>query len=245
MFQRAAPERPSSSISVESLSVSGAHRRQLEHLGLGRHSHHGGRALTDLGLAVVVALAPIGRRPNFVPSTALLASLRAAQDSNLTVVAASTTARALCGNGVCETGERDLCGSDCPIPLLSCPTSASGVPCNGRGWCTAALGSGAAVCVCNALQGYAGSACDQCAPGFAPGLSVSGASPTCVRLEVFLLPPTGEPVSDGGASNHLGVILGVVLGVGIPLVVLVVWAAVTHWRRAAQPTSLRSTLYAA
>ncbi len=234
VFQRALPDRPVSGIVVESIALDDAQARRLQQPGRGDD----GRALaTGLGLVVVVALAPFGGRPNFMDSSSLLAALTSVQGSDVAVAAVSVQAHPLCGNGICETGERLLCGGDCLVPAVTCPVSTNGVECSGRGWCAPASGGdvgphlAAGVCVCNALQGYAGSACDQCAQGFVPQAGVgSAALPACVRLEVTLLPTGGG----NGSSSHLGIILGVVLGVGVPLLVLAAWAAVTCRRRGAQ-----------
>jgi hypothetical protein len=234
VFQRALPDRPVSGVVVKSIALDDAQARRLQQPRRGDD----GRALaTGLGLVVVVALAPFGGRPNFMDSSSLLAALTSVQGSDVAVATVSVQAHPLCGNGICETGERLLCGGDCLVPAVTCPVSTNGFQCSGRGWCAPASGGDvgphlvAGVCVCNALQGYAGSACDQCAQGFVPQAGVgSAALPACVRLEVTQLPTGGG----NGSSSHLGIILGVVLGVGVPLLVLAVWAAVTCRRRGAQ-----------
>ncbi|KAK9854809.1 hypothetical protein WJX84_004417 [Apatococcus fuscideae] len=78
---------------------------------------------------------------------------------------------AICGNLVCEAGERSTgtgegCAGDCPFTLKTCPANTTnGVPCSQNGWCMSASG------VCECYFGYAGSDCSQCAEGYmrAPG----------------------------------------------------------------------------
>ena len=107
---------------------------------------------------------------------------------------AATSFAPLCGNGVCELGERPFpamnatqCPSDCPIVAFQCP-HANGKPCNGAGTCLLNSEDGkSGVCACWPGHGYAGDACGECAPGFvaatSPASTGSGGV-TCVRLEV-------------------------------------------------------------
>ncbi|CAL5224259.1 g6916 [Coccomyxa viridis] len=73
----------------------------------------------------------------------------------------------ICGNQVCEPGERTIagpnnlgCPGDCAFPLVACPAPAGGVPCSNRGWCASAFGA------CQCWFGYAGDDCSQCAEGY-------------------------------------------------------------------------------
>lgn len=76
----------------------------------------------------------------------------------------------VCGNGVCERGERcttlddpDCCSKDCAYQLLPCPT-AEGMSesCSGRGVCVSATGE----CDCFEGKGYGGIDCNSCMVGF-------------------------------------------------------------------------------
>lgn len=89
----------------------------------------------------------------------------------------------VCGNGVCELGERCdasstssggsgglCCGQDCQYSLSSCPSApGSTVPCSGAGLCL----PGSGVCAC--FVGYLGDACDY--PLYARAGSASEATP--------------------------------------------------------------------
>lgn len=85
---------------------------------------------------------------------------------------------AVCGNALCEVGERctdTLCStgclSDCPFAVITCPSNA-GLPCSGNGSCIMSSG------VCDCRVGFSGDDCTQCAVGYWP---VSG-SPYCVSI---------------------------------------------------------------
>ena len=73
----------------------------------------------------------------------------------------------VCGNGVCEAGERpDLttgagCGQDCPYPVATCG-AVGGAVCNGAGACIATPSGGQ--CACRTSQGYTGTLCGSAAP---------------------------------------------------------------------------------
>lgn len=159
-------------------------------------------------LAVSVNLLPYGG-PNVLPQEVVSELLMSSSPSSNLVMLTSVTSSSpgsVCGNGVCETGERPNaalgivgCSSDCAYPILSCPVaSVSGKVCNGVGVCV----SGS--CLCSAAQGYAGDACDSCAVGFVPGLSGS-----CVKVE------TVQYVAPAAHASHSGVIIGVVVGAAI------------------------------
>ena len=75
----------------------------------------------------------------------------------------------VCGNGVCEVGERcdsadseNCCKADCPFLLQACPTDAFGNECGGHGKCLRASGT------CECFTGHAGRACGECGQAAAP-----------------------------------------------------------------------------
>eukprot|EP00936_MAST-01D_sp_MAST-1D-sp1_P000089 g89.t1 len=82
--------------------------------------------------------------------------------------------KAVCGNGVCEPGERCQndacaggCGVDCPYQKRTCPTPAI----EGAGECYSSKGAGRCIgasgaCECNTFRGYVGRACDECKNGY-------------------------------------------------------------------------------
>lgn len=101
----------------------------------------------------------------------LLSAAASADSSQLALY--SVQPSPVCGNGVCEIGERpggnstsslsQGCPQDCPVPMVPCPIPTGSLSmCGGppRGVC--ATGSGA--CICS--QGYAGSDCGSCLPGY-------------------------------------------------------------------------------
>ena len=183
--------RSSSTVSVSSVAI--VSRRRLAN----------GRGLTQT-LAATVNLAPYGG-PNAAPQYQLSAALTGSSSNPLVTVqgVTSTAAAAVCGNGVCEAGERPNpsqsivgCAVDCPYPVTACPAP-NGAVCNGVGLCV----SGA--CVCSPAQGYGGVDCSVCAAGFAAGVSAG----SCVRVEAIravVLPPS--------PANYTGAIVGGVVG---------------------------------
>ena len=115
--------------------------------------------------------------------------------------AAPTT---VCGNGVCESGERPDasspgCAADCPYPVLTCPV-VNGAVCNAAGSCVAPSSPAAASsvysgrCECRPSQGYSGDSCSECAPGF----SAAAGGSACVKLEAA---PRSTSVSSSSSST--------------------------------------------
>ena len=160
----------------------------------------------------------------------------------------STTLLPLCGNGVCESGERPgsagasgstACAADCPFPVLNCPT-VNGNVCNNAGVCVSATGSSAVtvngfngMCNCWILQGYTGDACGTCAAGFtqlSPSSSSSSTSTgvTCIRLEARnrTLSPTGT--IDNPTPGCWTVKWIVIVGAGGGVLLLVVAPLLTY-----------------
>lgn len=94
---------------------------------------------------------------------ALAAAFEAAQPASPTDPFVLALARrvGLCGNGICEVGERTVeglvegsCPQDCSFPSMACPETC------GAGACMPALGT------CRCFAGHAGATCQECAPGF-------------------------------------------------------------------------------
>jgi hypothetical protein len=83
---------------------------------------------------------------------------------NFTVLSVQQEATGMCGNAVCEQGERcdvdstdgtTCCAADCRFSLSSCPTVAGDtLPCGGHGVCLPGSGQ------CSCYSGSAGSACE-------------------------------------------------------------------------------------
>jgi hypothetical protein len=108
----------------------------------------------------------------FTVSDSLEAAATAAQSSGalsgLSFESSQIVANTICGNHVCEAGERcqsindnACCAQDCPFVLRTCPAP-KGVECSGHGACLRASGA----CDCFEQQGYTGTACDECTTNF-------------------------------------------------------------------------------
>jgi len=146
------------------------------------------RRLPGSTVTASIDLLPYGGSNN-VPES-LLASMLSAGATPPTIVSGfsqvqGSTLASMCGNNVCEAGERPDAGNgvsgctlDCPYPVYSCP-AAHGAECNGAGFCAPVASSATGVCVCNTDQGYLGADCSVCAPGFIAG-PVAG---ECVHVE--------------------------------------------------------------
>ena len=129
----------------------------------------------------------------------------------------------ICGNGVCEIGERSTvgaiegsCPQDCGLPAIACLGG-----CGVGGNCLPSTG----VCMC--YVGYQGTNCNDCAPGFIKTGGVCVASVTALDLvNASVLSSTGEALVTGMESNgggtDVGLIVGVVIGGVVGAVLLVV-----------------------
>ena len=71
----------------------------------------------------------------------------------------------ICGNGVCETGETEMCPRDCDFHIQMCEIDRGlfnqPVMCSGHGLC-----SFADTAACSCFTGYTGKNCERCAQGF-------------------------------------------------------------------------------
>lgn len=101
---------------------------------------------------------------------------------------------AVCGNGVCEVGERcdaatcaSGCQRDCPYIKHACPTPswAGGGECSGKGICVGASGA----CECFTGHGYTGVACEQCTNGFIFEAATQTCLPVYIPAGTTSLPP--------------------------------------------------------
>lgn len=129
----------------------------------------------------------------------------------------------VCGNGICEIGERatiglnpGTCSQDCGLPSRLCPDG-----CSNRGQCQPASG----VCLCHVQ--YSGESCEDCAEGYI--LSQDGS--TCVFsvadagvIAASVLGENGEALVSGDSSGgtSAGVIVAAVFGTigGICLIII-------------------------
>jgi hypothetical protein len=142
---------------------------------------------------------------------------------------------AVCGNGVCEVGERSAggalpgtCPADCGLPAQPCPGG-----CGAGGACLPASGA------CRCFLGYAGASCGECAEGFSP----SGAACTTSVVGRALVNASvvdsagaalvsGEVEGAGGGGASVGVIAGAVIGGVALLAALVVGVCCCRGRAA-------------
>ena len=172
------------------------------------------RALSSAFVADVV-LAPDSTP--ILPAATLSSLLQGASSSNVLTVSGvvSTTPMAVCGNGVCESGERPApgvagCAADCPYPVVTCASTCNSG--NSAGYCGASTVSGSTtgVCYCYGDKGYAGTSCTTCAAGFTKDASSS----TCVRVQAAstVVPPPPAPASK---NTTLYIVVGAAAGAGI------------------------------
>jgi hypothetical protein len=123
-----------------------------------------------------------------------LLSLTGVEQANFEVESVTNAQRAgICGNGMCENGERcdsssksvtlpgntTCCLMDCPFVSSTCPVPLSGAgankSCAGNGICLDASGQ------CSCFVGYRGADCGQCALGWKP-LNNNDNSGSCVKV---------------------------------------------------------------
>ena len=152
----------------------------------------------------------------------VLDSLATATASGAGVLAGATVgsvaAKAVCGNGACEEGERCTdstcaapgCKADCPYVVQACPSPswAGGGQCSRRGRCISASGA----CAC--FNTYVGAACDECAVGYKQDPSTHA----CVRQLSAAERATPAPtpalstIAKKAAASASGAIAGGVAG---------------------------------
>ena len=122
----------------------------------------------------------------------------------------------VCGNAICEVGERAVegatlgsCPQDCGLPSLQCPAAGCG-----SGYCMQSAGQ------CECWVGYSGPTCANCASGYQP--SANGCVPDVVALGLAQQPvapapalpaPAPAPTTDG-SSNVTGGADGACVGQG-------------------------------
>ena len=184
---------PTNSITITSVTATGSRRLHTRHL-----------LATTLASEFKLDQSTAtqgGGQP--VSSANVLGKLSEAADDGGTgllssVVVGSVMPAAVCGNGVCELGERcevdvecNACQkTDCPFVVRRCPSAAfaGGGECAGHGRCVSSSGA----CQCFSDQGYVGAACDECS---APDYMLNPMTHECIRvIKVFPTPsPTPNP----------------------------------------------------
>lgn len=146
---------------------------------------------------------------------------------------------AICGNGVCEIGERSnigahdgSCPQDCGLPAIACLGG-----CGIGGNCLPASG------VCQCYVGYLRPNCDDCAQGFVKSGGVCVSSVTSLGLlNSSVLTPAGEATVSGdpegetssNSSLSVGAIVGITIAsvVGVAVVALLLWCCCRRRRSA-------------
>ena len=128
----------------------------------------------------------------------------------------------ICGNGICEIGERSTveaidgtCPQDCGTPAVVCSSECSST----GGTCLPSTG------LCQCFTGYQGLTCSDCASGFMKtGSSVCVTSVTALGLvNSTVVGPNGEALVSGMPSDgtSVGIIVGAVVGSVLCLALLV------------------------
>ena len=222
--------RSSSDVEIRDVSASSS-RRRLSRRALGSQS---------VAVTMVVVLRP--PQGGFLPSlftTSEMQSMMTTYASNNVVLfsvrsMSLVSVRGVVGNGVCEFGERcdfnvvspSSCSLDeCPYAVVTCPATTDGV-CNGRGDCVAPYKTVTTEGICQCDVGYAGVMCSECAAGYAR----DSASGKCtLDLALAAQPPAASPApplpdDDGelSAGAIVGIVIGSVVVVAIPLVIFIV-----------------------
>jgi len=153
-------------------------------------------------IMLVTIVPPVSPRPTLTEETvaALTTTQMPAQVSVVPNTAAPLPRRGICGNGVCENGERcaagqtsGCCAADCPVRVQTCPTrdgTDKTAVCSNHGSCNANTGQ----CACAA--GYTGEACATCTFGFMP----DGAG-GCKPAVTFLTDPCANGAVDPGEEG--------------------------------------------
>jgi hypothetical protein len=132
-----------------------------------------------------------------------------------------STRNGVCGNGICELGERatigldpGTCSQDCGLPSKICPGG-----CQNGGQCQPASG------VCSCLPQYSGESCQECAEGFQNhGDSCIFNAAQAGVIASTVLGENGEALVSGeesGGGTSAGVIVGAVFGTlgGVALII--------------------------
>lgn len=160
----------------------------------------------DEGVLLVTALEPNASASvdgHFTAAwmRAQLAAIQANQSPSANIALAgvpSVTRSGVCGNGVCELGERPLqgvtqgtCPSDCGFTTKACPNS-----CSSTGTCLPAFGT----CAC--FSGYQGNACDTCAAGYVRSKGLCMPDVVALGLSANLAATNGVPPTPGNATTN-------------------------------------------
>ncbi|DBA71983.1 TPA: hypothetical protein ACH3X2_010728 [Trebouxia sp. C0005] len=142
--------------------------------------------------------------------------------------------QAVCGNLVCEAGERPSsadgsnggCAEDCLMILDQCPIPAGGTLCSGVGWCLSTQG------ICQCYLGYAGDDCSSCDEGYVR-TTTGGA---CIRNIKAALPNIDR---SGSASLYAVLAIGIALaalgGIFMCITIIIIY----KWRKDKKGGKLR------
>lgn len=154
-----------------------------------------------------------------------------------------STRSGVCGNGICEIGERatigmdpGTCSQDCGLPSKLCPGG-----CQNGGQCQPSSG----ICVC--LPQYSGESCEECADGYMVG--EDGKLCTFNAVEAGMVAPAvlsenGEALVSGQDSGgtSAGVIVGAIFGT-IGGIALILATFILIRRRRMRPSLRKQDVY--
>jgi len=213
---------PANSISITAVTLAGSRRLHTRHL-LAQ------TLASTFSLNQSIATASGG---DPVSSTKVLGKLGQAADAGGTgllsgVAVTSVEPSAVCGNSVCEVGERCEAGAacpacqklDCPYVVRRCPSAswAGGGECAGHGRCVSSSGA----CQCFSEQGYVGAACDECRT---PDYAMDRSTHECVRVIQQLATPLPPPASSASTGVSGAAIGGIAVAVILVVVIVALFA---------------------
>jgi hypothetical protein len=175
------------SVPADSLSITGVAKQGRRRLGTERHRRLSATLSASFELEQNQVKTASASAPPVSALQVMDSLATAAAGGGAGVLAGaivgSVAAKAVCGNGVCEEGERCTniacttpgCKGDCPYFVHTCPgpSYAGGGECSGHGRCLSSSGA----CACFQNLGYVGAACDECKAPFL----LDAASHKCVR----------------------------------------------------------------
>lgn len=209
----------------------------------------------DQSLFVTVSLTPDGNATNTAPFNAAYiaaqlpsaaATVAANSSSGISLVSTPEASReGICGNNICEIGERTTvgaidgtCPTDCGLPATACAEG-----CGPGGNCLPSTG------VCQCYVGYQGTTCRNCSTGFVQNGEICVTAVTSQSLiDPAVLGPAGEALVTGEPpkkSSNAGAIAGGIIGalLGVALLVVVFTFVRKWWRNRQAKQQIRGAYF--